>query len=275
MHEPADTLTDVADDVRNPFDLSGRVAVVTGGTRGLGLAMARGFAHAGAEVVVVSRKQEACEEVAAALRAEGAKAAACACHVGHWDRLDGLVEDVYRDFGRVDVLVNNAGLSPMYSELTEVTEELFDKVIGVNLKGPFRLAALVGERMIAAGGGSMINISSTGAVRPTKDFVPYAAAKAGVNAMTVGLAHALGPSVRVNAIMPGPFLTSIASGWDMDLFAQLARTFPLRRAGEAEEIVGAALYLASDASSYTTGTILTVDGGARWSMAGTGEGGPT
>ena len=275
MHEPTDTLTDVADDVRNLFDLSGRVAIVTGGTRGLGLAMARGFAHAGAEVVVVSRKQEACEEVVAALRAEGAKAAACACHVGHWDRLDGLVEDVYRDFGRVDVLVNNAGLSPLYGELTDVTEELFDKVIGVNLKGPFRLAALVGERMIAAGGGSIINVSSTGAVRPTKDIVPYAAAKAGVNAMTVGLAHALGPSVRVNAIMPGPFLTSIASAWDMDLFAQLARTFPLRRAGDAQEIVGAALYLASDASSYTTGTILTVDGGAQWSMAGTGDNGPT
>ena len=275
MHEPTDTLTDVADDVRNLFDLSGRVAIVTGGTRGLGLAMARGFAHAGAEVVVVSRKQEACEEVVAALRAEGAKAAACACHVGHWDRLDGLVEDVYRDFGRVDVLVNNAGLSPLYGELTDVTEELFDKVIGVNLKGPFRLAALIGERMIAAGGGSIINVSSTGAVRPTKDIVPYAAAKAGVNAMTVGLAHALGPSVRVNAIMPGPFLTSIASAWDMDLFAELARTFPLRRAGDAAEIVGAALYLASDASSYTTGTILTVDGGARWSMAGTGDSGPT
>jgi NAD(P)-dependent dehydrogenase (short-subunit alcohol dehydrogenase family) len=261
MHEPADTLTDVADDMRNRFDLSGRVAVVTGGTRGLGLAMAHGFARAGAEVVVVSRKPEACEEVAAALRAEGAKAAACACHVGHWDRLDGLVEDVYRDFGRVDVLVNNAGVSPQYGKLSEVTEELFDKVVSVNLKGPFRLAALVGERMVEAGGGSIINVSSTGAVRPTRDIVPYAAAKAGVNAMTVGLAHALGPSVRVNAIMPGPFLTSIASAWDMELFTQLARTFPLRRAGEAEEIVGAALYLASDASSFTTGSILTVDGG--------------
>ena len=275
MHEPADTLTDVADDMGNLFDLSGRVAVVTGGTRGLGLAMAHGFARAGAEVVVVSRKPDACEEVAAALRAEGAKAAACACHVGHWDRLDGLVEDVYRDFGRVDVLVNNAGVSPLYDKLSDVTEELFDKVVSVNLKGPFRLAALVGERMLEAGGGSIINVSSTGAVRPTKDIVPYAAAKAGVNAMTVGLAHALGPTVRVNAIMPGPFLTSIARGWDMDLFAQLAQTFPLRRAGEADEIVGAALYLASEASSYTTGTILTVDGGAQWSMAGTGDASPT
>ena len=144
-------------------------------------------------------------------------------------------------------------------------------MVAVNLKGPFRLAALVGERMVEAGGGSIINVSSTGAVRPTSDIVPYAAAKAGVNAMTVGLAHAFGPRVRVNAIMPGPFLTTIARAWDMDVFAERARTFPARRAGEAEEIVGAALYLASDASSYTTGTILTVDGGAQWSMAGTGE----
>ena len=172
------------------------------------------------------------------------------------------------------MLVNNAGISPLYGRLSEVTEELFDKVISVNLKGPFRLAALVGERMVAAGGGSIINVSSTGAVRPTSDIVPYAAAKAGVNAMTVGLAHAFGPTVRVNAVMPGPFLTTISRAWDMDVFAERARTFPMRRAGQSEEIVGAALYLASDASTYTTGSILTVDGGAQWSMAGTGEGAP-
>ena len=206
LREPAETL------IRDRFDLSDRVAVVTGGTRGLGLAIARGFAQAGAEVVVVSRKADACDEVAAALRADGGRASAHACHVGHWEELDGLVEDVYRDFGRVDVLVNNAGVSPVYERLSDVTEELFDKVIAVNLKGPFRLAALIGERMVEAGGGSIINVSSTGAVRPTRDIVPYAAAKAGVNAMTVGLAHAFGPSVRVNAIMPGPFLTTIARG---------------------------------------------------------------
>jgi NAD(P)-dependent dehydrogenase (short-subunit alcohol dehydrogenase family) len=275
VHEPADTVaTSDGRDARELFDLTGRVAVVTGGTRGLGLAMATAFAQAGAEVVVVSRKHDACRDVAAALRAAGGKATGHACHVGHWEELDGLVEDVYRDHGRVDVLVNNAGVSPVYGRLTDVTEELFDKVVSVNLKGPFRLAALIGERMLAAGGGSIVNVSSTGAVRPTSDIVPYAAAKAGVNAMTVGLAHALGPNVRVNAIMPGPFLTTIAKAWDMDLFAERARTFPLRRAGEASEIVGAALYLASDASTYTTGTILTVDGGAQWSMAGTGDGGP-
>jgi len=273
LHEPADTVTEVQRmDIRDRFDLSGRVAVITGGTRGLGLAIARGFAQAGAEIVVVSRKADACDEVASALRAEGGKAVACACHVGHWDELQPLVEGVYREFGRVDVLVNNAGVSPLYDAPSDVSEELFDKVVAVNLKGPFRLAALVGERMVAGDGGSIINVSSTGAVRPTRDIVPYAAAKAGVNAMTVGLAHAFGPTVRVNAIMPGPFLTTIARAWDMDLFAERARTFPARRAGDADEIVGAALYLASDASSYTTGTILTVDGGAQWSMAGTGEG---
>jgi NAD(P)-dependent dehydrogenase (short-subunit alcohol dehydrogenase family) len=272
LHEHADApTTSSIPDARSAFDLSGRVAVVTGGTRGLGLEMARSFARAGAEVVVVSRKTDACEEVAAALRAEGARAAACACHVGRWDDLDDLVERLYRDHGGVDVLVNNAGASPLYGRLTDVSEELFDKVMAVNLKGPFRLAALVGERMMAGDGGSIINVSSTGAVRPTKDIVPYAAAKAGVNAMTVGLAHALGPKVRVNAIMPGPFLTTISRAWDMDLFAERARTFPLRRAGDAGEITGAALYLASDASSYTTGTVLTVDGGAQWSMAGTGD----
>ena len=276
LHDPSNSpiQTRPAGTHDDRFDLSGRVALVTGGTRGLGLAMVRAFAHAGAQVVVVSRKPEACDEVVAALRAEGAKAAGCACHVGHWERLDDLVEEVYRDFGRVDVLVNNAGMSPVYDKLTDVTEELFDKVIAVNLKGPFRLAALVGERMVDSAGGSIINVSSTGAVRPTGDIVPYAAAKAGVNAMTVGLAHALGPTVRVNAIMPGPFLTTISRAWDMDLFAERARTFPLRRAGDADEIVGAALYLASDASSYTTGTILTVDGGAQWSMAATGAAAP-
>jgi len=247
---------------------------VTGGTRGLGRAIVHAFASAGAEVVVVSRKPEACEDVVATLRAEGLNAAGCACHVGHWDELEPLVERIYGDYGRIDVLVNNAGISPLYGKLSEVTEGLFDKVIGVNLKGPFRLAALVGERMVQAGGGSIINVSSTGAIRPTSDIVPYAAAKAGVNAMTVGLAHAFGPTVRVNAVMPGPFLTTIAQNWDMEQFAERARTFPLRRAGQSDEIVGAALYLASDASTYTTGSILTVDGGAQWSMAGTGEGVP-
>jgi NAD(P)-dependent dehydrogenase (short-subunit alcohol dehydrogenase family) len=259
-----------ADDPRALFDLSGRVTLVTGATRGLGLAIAAAYGSAGADVIVVSRKLDACKRVAAGLRARGIRAAAFACHVGHWHELDGLVEAVYDEFGRIDVLVNNAGMSPLYERLSAVSEQDWDKVIGVNLKGPFRLSALVGERMAAGEGGSIINVSSTGAVRPTADIVPYAAAKAGVNAITIALADAFGPKVRVNAIMPGPFLTSIAKNWDMDVLAERTETFPLRRAGEAREIVGAALYFATDASSFTTGTILTVDGGAQWSMPGGG-----
>jgi NAD(P)-dependent dehydrogenase (short-subunit alcohol dehydrogenase family) len=165
-------------------------------------------------------------------------------------------------FGKVDVLVNNAGMSPLYDHVVNVSEELWEKVFGVNLKGPFRLTALVGTRMAAGDGGSIVNVSSVGSIRPYGGIVPYAAAKAGLNAMTVAFAHAFGPKVRVNCIMPGTFVTDINRGWDWEEFrAKHAARFALRRAGSASEIVGAALYLASDASSYTTGAILKVDGG--------------
>ena len=273
MYEPIDSTAneETGRDARGLFDLSGRVALVTGSTRGLGLAIARAFASAGADLIVASRKERACGEVAAELETAGGRALPCACHMGRWGDIERLVDTAYATFGRVDVLVNNAGIAPLYRSLAAVSEELFDKTLAVNLKGPFRLTALIGERMLAGEGGSIINVSSTGAVRPTADIVPYAAAKAGLNAMTVGFADALGPKVRVNAIMPGPFLTSIARDWDVDVLAQRTQTFPLRRTGLAEEIAGAALYLASAASSYTTGAILTVDGGAQWAMPGGGD----
>jgi NAD(P)-dependent dehydrogenase (short-subunit alcohol dehydrogenase family) len=135
-------------------------------------------------------------------------------------------------------------------------------VIAVNLKGHFRLCAVIGTRMAAADGGSIINVSSTASVSPSPAELPYGAAKAGLSALTVGFARAFAPSVRVNTIMPGPFLTDISKAWDMPVFEQLAeRSIPLRRGGRPEEIVGAALYLASDASSYTTGATIAVDGG--------------
>ena len=244
------------------FRLSGRVALVTGGSRGLGRAMVQGFAQAGADVAIVARHLEPCQALADEIvRTTGRRALPYACHVGHWDELPALVDEVYRCFGRVDVLVNNAGMSPRYDRVEDVSEDLFDKVVGVNLKGPFRLAALVGSRMVAGGGGSIINISSTGAVRPRADIIPYAAAKAGLNAITVGFAHAFGPTVRCNAIMAGTFLTDVSKSWDPVAFASRAETFASKRGGQPEEIVGAALYLATDASSFTTGTILTVDGG--------------
>jgi NAD(P)-dependent dehydrogenase (short-subunit alcohol dehydrogenase family) len=160
------------------------------------------------------------------------------------------------------VLVNNAGMAPLYPSLGAVSEELFDKVIGVNLKGPFRLGALVGERMQAGAGGSIINISSVAACHPQKTDLPYAAAKAGLNTLTVGFAVSFGPTVRSNGVMVGPFLTDISKAWDVETFTEFARArYPLQRLGRPEEIVGTVLYLASDASSFTTGTILNVDGG--------------
>jgi NAD(P)-dependent dehydrogenase (short-subunit alcohol dehydrogenase family) len=164
--------------------------------------------------------------------------------------------------GRVDVLVNNAGMSPLYPSVDAVGEALWDKVIGVNLKGPFHLTALVGTRMAAGAGGSIINVSSIAAERPTPDVIPYAAAKAGLNAMTRGFAFAFGPRVRVNCIQAGPFLTDISKAWDLPSFQKRAEaTMALRRGGNPDEVVGAALYFASDASSFTTGAVLRVDGG--------------
>ena len=249
--------------MKDLFDLTDRVAVVTGGSRGLGREMVLGFARAGADVVIASRKVESCQVLARQVEAEtGRRALAHACHVGRWQDLDRLADAAYQTFGKVDVLVNNAGMSPLYDQVVNVTEDLYDKVLAVNLKGPFRLTALVGTRMAAGAGGSIINVSSVGSIRPYGDIVPYAAAKAGLNAMTVAFAHAFGPKVRVNCIMPGTFVTDINRDWNWKEFdAKHAVRFALRRAGEAAEIVGAALYLASDASSYTTGTILKVDGG--------------
>jgi NAD(P)-dependent dehydrogenase (short-subunit alcohol dehydrogenase family) len=252
-------------DARGPgelFDLSGRVALVTGGSRGLGRSMVFGFARAGADVIVSSRKLDACVTVAHEVEKETRRrAVAIACHVGHWDQLEQLADAAYAEFGRVDVLVNNAGMSPLYPSPIDVTEALYDKVFDVNLKGPFRLSALIGTRMAAAEGGSIINVSSMGAVRPDGSIIPYAAAKAGVNAMTAALAHAFGPKVRVNCIMPGSFMTDVTQSWDLEAFAVSAKRFALQRGGDPDEIIGTALYLASDASSYTTGTVIAVEGG--------------
>ena len=242
------------------FDMTDKVVLITGGSRGLGRAMALGFAEAGADVAIASRRVESCAVVAAEVEALGRSALPYACHVGHWDELDGLVEAVIGRFGKIDVLVNNAGMSPLYPSLDQVSEELFDKVVGVNLKGPFRLSALVARHMAEGDGGSIINISSIASVSPSPDAEPYGAAKAGLNAITRSMAHAFGPAVRVNCITAGPFLTDM---WDLEAFEERGRTsIALRRGGQPDEIVGTALYLASDAASFTTGAILAVDGGS-------------
>jgi NAD(P)-dependent dehydrogenase (short-subunit alcohol dehydrogenase family) len=249
--------------ITDQFLLSDKVAIVTGGSRGLGREMVKAFAAAGAHVVIASRKFENCRELADEVTATtNRQALPYACHVGDWAQIDGLVDAAYERFGKVDILVNNAGMSPHYGTLSEHTEALYDKVFDVNLKGPFRLMANVGTRMAAGTGGSIINVSSGGAVRPTANIIPYSAAKAGLNAMTIGFARAFGPTVRVNCIQAGPFLTDIAKAWDLDAVkAHAEAAFAMKRPGEPHEVVGAALYFASDASTWTTGAILPVDGG--------------
>lgn len=244
------------------FSLKGKVVLITGGSRGLGREMALAFARAGADIAIVSRKMDACEKVAAEVEALGRRAFPYACHVGRWEEINKLVDAVYNHFGKVDILVNNAGASPLYESLVDVTESLWDSVLSLNLKGPFRLSSLVGDRMFKGDGGSIINVSSIAAVRPTPNEVPYGAAKAGLNSLTIALAETYGPKVRANCIMPGPFLTDISKAWDMEASQKrFESSIALQRAGNPEEIVGIALYLASDASSYTTGTIIPVDGG--------------
>jgi NAD(P)-dependent dehydrogenase (short-subunit alcohol dehydrogenase family) len=241
------------------FDLSGKVAIVTGGSRGLGRAMTLAFAKAGADIVIASRKLDACQAVAGEVERLGRKALPVATHVGKWSDNDKLADAAYAKFGRVDILVNNAGMSPLAPSLSETSEDLFDKVIAVNFKGPFRLSSLVGERMAKGEGGTIINLSSSAAFRPEPNTVPYSGAKSAINAMTVALAKAFAPKVRVNCIAPGPFLTDVSGAWRDN--EQFKNALGLKRFGNPDEIVGTALYLASDASSFTTGAVIRVDGG--------------
>ena len=258
-----------------PFkiDLSGKTAIVTGGSRGLGLAIAQGLSRAGAAVAIASRKKDACEAVAEKLVAEGGQASAHAFDAGSWEDCDRLHAEVMDRWGGAQILVNNAGKSPVAPSSLETSQKLFDMVLAVNLRAPFRLSALFGEEMRKSGGGVIVNISSSGSLRPDPSFAPYAAAKLGLDLFTKTFAQEFGPEVRVNTVMPGPFHTSATSAWSRsEAFAQVARrSFPLGRAGEPDEIVGAVLYLVSDMASFTTGACLAVDGGHSIAKAGGGD----
>lgn len=244
------------------FDLTGKVAVVTGGSRGIGRAVAEGLAAAGADVVVASRKLGNCETAAAEISAAtGRRALPVACHVGKWDECDALADRVYEAFGRCDVLVNNAGMSPLYDGLPSVTEDLYDKVHAVNARGPFRLSALIGSRMAEQDGGSIINVTTAGSLRPNADDLPYAMAKAGLNALTLGLAGAWPPKVRANLVLPGAFDTDITKAWAPEAKSRVAEMNPMRRIGRPTDMVGVCVFLASDASSYVNGAQILVDGG--------------
>ena len=242
------------------FDFTGKVILVTGGSRGLGYQMVKAFAERGGDVIIASRKIDACEAAAEECRAVGRRALAVAAHVGKWADCDKLIDAAYAEFGRVDVLINNAGMSPPCPS-HEMPESLFDSVMNLNFKGPFRLASQIGHRMAQGDGGCIINISSTGALMALPGVVPYGAAKAALNAMTVSLSREYAPKVRVNTISAGPFLTDIAEAWDPK--RREKQPVAIGRPGNPPEIVTAALMMASPSSSFTTGALLRVDGGQR------------
>ncbi len=242
-------------------DLTGRVAIVTGGSRGIGRSIVQVLAEAGADVVVASRKLEACQRAAGEIEGgTGRRALAVAFHAGRWNDCDRLLAATLDHFGRLDIVVNNAGMSPLYEGLDTITEELYDKTLDVNLKGPFRLSAICGTHMAEHGGGSIINVGTAGSLVASTRELPYACAKSGLNAMTVGMAEYFAPKVRVNAILPGPFRTDASRGWAPPP-GEKATFVPLERMGEPDEIAPLALHLAGNASSFTTGAIIRVDGG--------------
>jgi NAD(P)-dependent dehydrogenase (short-subunit alcohol dehydrogenase family) len=248
------------------FSLDGRVAIVTGATKGLGRAMAEGLAQAGASVVVASRDQQACDAVAKAIEAStGRRAMGAACHMGDWDAIPGFVDDVYERFGRVDVLVNNAGIHPGPMTVIDMTSEYLDKLWAVNVKGPVRLAGLIAPRMGNQGGGSIINVATVGAYSGGAGVGAYTSVKAAlINFTKVMAKEWAGLGVRVNALSPGPFDSEMMRGGDRldPEFSQRAGAATLqKRVADCTEIVGAAVYFGSAASSFVTGEDHVVAGG--------------
>ncbi|KHK91182.1 SDR family NAD(P)-dependent oxidoreductase [Novosphingobium malaysiense] len=240
------------------FDFTGKVALVTGGSRGLGYQMVKAFAERGCDVIIASRKLENCEAVAEECRALGVRAMALSAHVGRWDACTELVQQAWDAFGRVDILVNNAGMSPAQPS-HEVTEKLFDSVVNLNFKGPFRIASLMAHRMSEGEGGCIINVSSSGSMMPLPKTIPYGSSKAALNAMSKSLAWEYAPKVRVNTLSPGAFRTDIVEAWPDKGKGPIP--IPRGHAAEPEEIVTAALFLASPASVNVTGSLVRCDGG--------------
>lgn len=246
------------------FRLDGKVAVVTGGSRGIGRAIALGFAEQGARLVLASRKQEALDGVAEEIRKAGADCLPMACHMGKPDQIKALFDKVLEAFGTVDILVNNAATNPYFGTFIDAPEEAWNKTLEVNLKGPFLMTQAAARIMMQKGGGSIINVSSVGAFKANPMQGIYGVTKAGMVNMTKTFAQELAPAnVRVNAICPGLTETKFSEVLiqTREIYDIALQRIPMKRHAQPSEIVGAALYLASDAASYVTGSCITVDGG--------------
>jgi dehydrogenase/reductase SDR family member 4 len=254
----------MTDGVARRFRLDGRVSVVTGASKGIGEAIARALAEAGARVVVSSRKQEAVDEVAHAIAAAGGEAIAVAANVGRLDEARALVDRAAAHFGGVDVVVNNAAANPVFGPVVDTDEAVFDKIMAVNVKGPLEVARRAYPLMKARGGGSVVNISSIGGVSPEPGLGLYSVSKSAVIMLTKVLAQEWGAdNIRANVICPGLIKTKFSQtlwGDDRLLRHTLAQQ-PLQRIGVPEDVAGLALFLASDAAAYCTGGVYMVDGG--------------
>jgi len=252
------------DSLRQRFQLEGKVAVVTGASKGIGEAIAHGLAEFGATVVVSSRRQEAVEAVAVAFRADGLDAHAIACHMGEPDQITALAERVAAEHGGIDVLVNNAAVNPVYGPVEDTDAAAFDKIMAVNLRGPFQLAREALPGMRARGGGSIINVASIGGLNPEPGIGVYSVSKAALINLTKVMAQEWGPhGVRANVLCPGLVQTKFSRAlWeDGAMMAMLDARLPLRRIGQPEEMAGLAVLLASEAGSYLTGGVYLADGG--------------
>lgn len=250
--------------IPNTFDLTGKIALVTGSSRGIGEAIARLLAAHGAHVIISSRKAEPCEAVAASIREAGGKASVLACHVGDMDQIDATFKAIEQQFGRLDILVNNAAANPYYGHILDTDVASFDKTVEVNLRGYFFMAIGAGRRMREQGGGAIVNVASANALSPGDKQGVYSMTKAGIHNMSKALARECGQfGIRVNTLVPGLTRTKFAMALhdDEEFMAKQMPHTPLARGADPSEMAGAVLYLVSDAASYTTGSSIVIDGG--------------
>ena len=246
------------------FQMDGKIALVTGASKGIGEAMARGLAEFGASVVVSSRKQEAVDKVASAFRADGLEATGIAANMGNGDDIQSLVEKTVETYGGIDIVINNAAANPVFGPIQETDERAFNKIIDVNLKGPFELCKAAYPILKKRGGGSIINISSIGGIKPEEFIGIYSVSKAAINSLTQAMAQDWGAdNIRVNSICPGLIRTKFSEAlWsNQKILDRFLKKIPLNRAGTPEDVAGLAVFLASDAGAYCTGGVYLLDGG--------------
>lgn len=251
-------------DLSTVFSLEGKVALITGASKGIGYSIAETFAAAGAKVVISSRKQDALDEMAIQLKNKGYEATGIACNVGKMNELPLLVEKTVEKYGTIDILVNNAAANPVFGPVHETSMEAFDKIMDVNVKAPFQLCKLCYPYLRHSSGASVINISSIGGLTPETGLGIYSVSKAALISLTKVFAKEWGvDNIRVNAICPGLIQTKFSEAlWSNDKVMNVVlKQLAIKRSGNSEEIGAMALFLAASASSYTTGAVFTADGG--------------